>query len=257
MEDIASSVNGALQERSLEFELKDYEMSLEEKVEQQTKAMRKLFMGAMESLVFALEAKDKYTAGHSRRVAEIATTIGKQRGLSQDELEDLNWAALLHDIGKIAIDPEVQNKPGRLTPEEYEYIMSHVHIGTHILSPVVNDRILEIVRHHHDRYDGTALGQTIGGEDIPLGAKIMAVADSFDAITSDRPYRSAQSIEKAIAEIKRCAGSQFDPVVVNTLLEIPALSLRSMMSKDYAFSKLEDEEATLNIPTSKSRKWIQ
>jgi putative two-component system response regulator len=223
--EVMSSVERVLDKRELALEIKKHQQSLETKVEEQTGEIRSLFLGAIEALVFALEAKDKYTAGHSRRVTEIAVAIGEQMGLPQDELDNLRWGALLHDIGKIAVDPQVQNKPGKLTPEEYRHIMVHAQVGPDIVRPVVNENIIAIIRHHHDRLDGNGLNQTVRGEDIPLGARILAVADTFDALTSDRPYRAAMSTEEALAEIKRCSGTQFDPTVVDALLHTPVADI--------------------------------
>ena len=225
LNEVVLSVERALEIRRLELQIKEYQQHLEQKVEEQTKEIRALFLGAIEALVFALEAKDKYTGGHSRRVTELAVAMGRELGLSPDELEDLRWGALLHDVGKIAVDPAIQNKPGKLTPEEYEHIMLHANIGSGIVKPVASERVVEMVSHHHDHYDGSGLNQTVRGEDIPLGARVLAVADAFDAMTSDRPYRSALSIDEAIAEIGRCAGTQFDPVVVTAFLKIPAAEI--------------------------------
>jgi len=219
--EVVLSVEGVLERRRLEREIKEYQQYLEQKVKEQTQEIRKVFLGAIEALAFALEAKDKYTAGHSRRVTEIAVAIGKELGLSPDDIEDLRWGGLLHDVGKIAIDQLIQNKPGELTHEEYAHIMTHAHVGAGIVKPVVNGKVVEMIEHHHDRYDGSGMDQVVVGEDIPLGARILAVADAFDAMTSDRPYRSAMSAEEALSEIKRCTGTQFDPAVVVAFLKIP------------------------------------
>ena len=219
LDEVVLNVEKTLEKRMLENQIKEYQEQLQQKVEQQTGEIRRLFLGSIEALVFALEAKDMYTAGHSRRVTEIALAIGQELNLSDEDLENLRWGSLLHDVGKIAVDHFVQNKPGKLTPAEYEHIMIHAHVGAGIVKHVVNEKVVEIVEHHHDYYNGAGLHQVIGGEDIPLGARILTIADSFDAMTSDRPYRPAMPVEAARQEIKRCSGTQFDPVVVNAFLK--------------------------------------
>ena len=221
LNEVAASVQRTLRIRELELQIKDYHQNLEQQVGAQTEQIRKLFLGAIESLVFALEAKDKYTAGHSRRVAELSVIIGRELGLSEEELDDLHWGSLLHDVGKIAVDPAVQNKPGRLTDKEYRHIMTHAQVGPRIVRPVANESVVNIIRHHHDWYDGSGLNQNTRDWEIPLEARIVAVADTFDAMTSDRPYRTAISVEETIAEIKRCSGTQLDPKVVKAFLRIP------------------------------------
>jgi putative two-component system response regulator len=231
LEEVSLSVQRVLEKRRMWLEIREYQQFLEERVEEQTGEIRKIFLGAIEALVTALEAKDKYTGGHSRRVTEIALALGDELGLSAKDMEDLRWGSLLHDIGKIAIQQVIQNKLGRLTPEEYEHIMTHAHIGAEIVQPVVNGKISEMIEHHHDHYDGSGLHQIIAGNDIPLGARIIAVADAFDAMISDRPYRSAMSVTEAIDEIKSGAGTQFDPAVVNAFLktaEMAAIRAQSL-----------------------------
>jgi putative two-component system response regulator len=214
------SVQRCLEKRSLQLSMKDHQHLLEDKVEWQTTEIRKISLGAIEALVYALEAKDKYTAGHSRRVTNVSVAIGKAFGLADEDIEDLRWGSLLHDVGKIAVSQMVQNKPDRLTKEEYEHIMIHAHVGAGIVKPVVNERVVEIVEHHHDHFDGGGIHQTVRGTDIPLGARILAVADAFDAMTSNRPYRLGMPVEDALKETVRCSGSQFDPQVVTAFLEL-------------------------------------
>jgi len=224
LDQLVSNIRSVLDKRDMELNLKEKRQRLEGKVEQQSRELQSLFIDAVESLIGALEAKDKYTAGHSRRVTRLAVDTGQALGLTGEALENLRWAALLHDIGKIGIDASVQNKPGALTPSEYDYILTHCSIGPGIVQPLVNDEIVNMIRHHHASYDGTGHKQIISGDDIPLGARILAVADAFDAMTSDRPYRAAMSAAKAIAEVKRCAGTQFDPAVVKAFLKTPITS---------------------------------
>jgi putative two-component system response regulator len=219
LDEVNLSVQRALEKRQLQLKIKEYQQYLEEKVEKQTGKIRELFLAAFEALVCALEAKDSYTAGHSRRVTDIAVAIGSKLNFSEDDIEDMRWGSLLHDVGKIAVDQLIQNKPGRLTPEEYEHIMIHAHVGANIVRPVVNDRVIMMIEHHHDHYDGSGLHQTVAGNDIPLAARILAVADAYDAMTSERPYRSAKSKKEALDEIKRCTGTQFDPAVVTAFLK--------------------------------------
>ncbi len=219
MDEVSLSVQRALERRDMQIRLKEYQNYLEDKVEEQTVEIKKLSLGAIEALVYALEAKDRYTGGHSRRVTEIALALGRELGLPKENLEDLRWGSLLHDVGKIAVDPRVHNKPDRLTGEEYEHIMIHASVGAGIVQPVVNERVVKTIEHHHDYYDGSGPLQALAGSDIPLTARILTVADAFDAMTSDRPYRSAMSIKDAVGEIERCAGAQFDPEVVAALLK--------------------------------------
>lgn len=223
---VVHGVKRAIGKRRLELELRDYQQHLERKVEEQAKEIHERFLGAMQSLVFALEANNSYTAGHSQRVCEIALAIGKRLALSDDELEDLRWGSLLHDIGKIAVAQAVVNKPGKLTAAEYEHVITHTTVGASILQPVVrNKRIIEIIEHHHTHYNGSGLNQKIKGENIPLLARIVAIADAYDAMTSLRPYRAALPRKEALAEVRCGIGKQFDPLVGNTFLEMSAAEI--------------------------------
>jgi HD-GYP domain-containing protein (c-di-GMP phosphodiesterase class II) len=144
-------------------------------------------------------------------------------------MEDLRYGSLLHDVGKIAVDQFVQNKITRLTPNEYAHIMGHVHAGADIVKPVVNNKVVELIEHHHDQYNGGNQQQSVTGKNIPLGARIIAVADAFDAMTSNRPYRSAMSSEQAVKEIQDFTGTQFDPVVVDAFLKIPPDEINAIL----------------------------
>jgi GAF domain-containing protein len=180
---------------------------------------QRVYYETLKSLASALEARDDYTRGHSERVAEISREIATRLGLSKGEIDTIYQAALLHDIGKIGIRDEVLLAPRRLTPEELAIIQKHPTFGNTILLPLkFLGEIREFVRFHHERWDGSGYPEGRLGEDIPLASRIIAVADTYDAMTSTRPYRSALSRDTAIGEIRRSAGSQFDPIVVGTFL---------------------------------------
>ena len=229
LEKVVHSVEVVLRKRQLELTLKQFQEGLKGKVAEQAKEMRRLFLGAIESLITALEAKDPYTAGHSRRVNALAKIISKQLGIEDEELDVINWGALLHDVGKIAVDPVIQNKPGKLTAEEYEHIMTHAQIGPRIVKSVADENIMNIIKYHHTRYDGHGIGQTLVGSQIPIGARIVTLSDALDAMTSDRPYRKSLSLEAALSEVNRCSGTQFDPEVVSAFLRIPAAEVLAII----------------------------
>ncbi len=180
-----------------------------------------LFMSVIVSLTMALEAKDPYTEGHSVRVAAYSEAIGKQLGLSSATLDMVHRSCLLHDIGKIAVDETILTKKGLLNPMEREKMDMHVLIGEDILRPIaLLHPLLPGVRHHHERFDGAGHPDGLKGEEIPIEARIMAVADAFDAMTSTRPYREQIPEEEALGELRRSAGAQFDPRVVAAFEEI-------------------------------------
>jgi len=181
---------------------------------------KELYHDIIESLVAALEAKDNYTSGHSERVALMTYELSKGLGIKGVALENIDIAAHLHDIGKIGVPDKVLNKNGKLLPHEWEYIKMHPKIGFDILSK--SDRlrfISKIVLHHHERWDGKGYPQGLSGITIPLGSRIIAVCDSIDAMTSDRPYRKAMSFEESINEIIINIGLMFDPVIVQYIVD--------------------------------------
>jgi hypothetical protein len=187
-----------------------------------TKTLKETYDGTLEALVTALDARDRETKGHSTRVTEYTLDIARRLGFQPGTpiWEDLKRAALLHDVGKIGVSDFILHKPGPLTPEEWEEMRRHPVIGYEMLKGV---RFLagptKIVHSHHERFDGKGYPQALAGEEIPLGARIFAVADTFDAMTSDRPYRRALPWETARDEIVRHSGTQFDPQVVEAFLQ--------------------------------------
>lgn len=185
------------------------------------KELKALYKGLIFSLVHAIEAKSHWTKGHSERVTNYALAIAREAGLKEKELEILNTAALLHDIGKIGTYDIILDKPGKLTAEEFALVKMHPVKGEEILKPISQlKKILPIIRHHHERVDGKGYPDGIKGEEIPFSARILHVADSFDAMTADRPYRPAPGVEYAVSELKKYSGTQFDSRAVEAFLKV-------------------------------------
>ncbi len=183
--------------------------------------LAELYLATIKSLALAIDAKDQYTHQHILRVQRYAVAIATEMGLTGSEMEAVNTGALLHDIGKLGVPEYVLLKPGRLTADEFDKIKKHPEIGAAILDPVEFPwPVLPVVRHHHEKWDGSGYPDGLAGENIPLTARIMAVADVYDALTSSRSYRRAWTHEKAVATITKDAGTHFDPVVVEAFLRI-------------------------------------
>lgn len=182
--------------------------------------LRESYMNTIQALSMAIDAKDRYTHGHSKRVKEISSIIGKEAGLSADQIQLLEYAADLHDIGKIGISELIISKQGKLSVDEYELIKTHPLVGETIIEPVpFLQETKPIIRHHHERWDGYGYPDGLSGEEIPLLARIILIADAYDAMTSDRPYRKALSKEEALREIIKHRGTQFDPDLVESFLK--------------------------------------
>lgn len=229
MESLVSSVERALNKKRLELEVEKYRESLEEMVEKRTtqlqSAMKRIeltYDDTLEALGAALDLRDNETGGHSRRVSHYCLEIAKAYGCSPEQLKQIARGSYMHDIGKIGIPDSILLKPGKLTREERAIMETHARIGYELVSRIVFlAGAAEIVLAHQERYDGTGYPQGLVGEEIPMGARIFAVADTLDAMTSDRPYRRAMSFARARAEIKNESGHQFDPGVVQVFLAIP------------------------------------
>jgi len=177
--------------------------------------MREIFFGTVASLANAIDAKSAWTKGHSERVMHIAEGVARSMGLDEEEIERIRIAGLLHDIGKIGIIEELLEKPRELDDDDFPPIRLHPEKGVAILEPIRQlADIIPVIRHHHEWYDGTGYPDRLSGKTIPLAARIIAVADSFDAMIADRPYRKGRSVSEALDELSRCAGTQFDPDIV-------------------------------------------
>ena len=213
------TIENALRKKDLERQLDDYRANLEEKVKEQTDTINSMYVRSIDAMIKALEAKDFYTRGHSQRVTIYSLAIAEELGMKGQEVEDLRRASVLHDLGKIGVREAVLNKPGRLTEEEFADIIRHPDTAVRILEPIPFFRpLLPAILHHHEQFDGKGYPSRLAGNRIPLGSRIMAIADTFDAMTSTRAYRKALPVADAIAEIRRCSGTQFDPDIVPAFL---------------------------------------
>ena len=213
------TIDNALRKKDLERQLDDYRTNLEAKVKEQTDVINSMYVVSIDAMVKALEAKDFYTRGHSQRVTLYSLAIATELGMVGEELADLRRASVLHDLGKIGVREAVLNKPGKLTEEEFTEIVRHPETAVRILEPIPFFRpLLPAILHHHERFDGKGYPARLAGKNIPLASRIMMIADTFDAMTSTRAYRKALPVADAIAEIRRCSGTQFDPDIVPAFL---------------------------------------
>lgn len=244
LEEVVLTIERTLDKRRLINENLEYQLDLERKVDERTHELRRktdeverlyaelkeafekihaTYDTTLEALMEALDTRDSETQGHSRRVAEYTVAVAKRMGIEEPDLTQLRWGSLLHDVGKIGIPDAILRKPGPLTPAEWEIMRLHPEMGARILSSI---KFLEgatpIVACHQERFDGSGYPQGLKGDRIPLGARIFAVADCFDAMMMDRPYRRGTTHDRVREELVRNAGSQFDPAIVEVFLTIPA-----------------------------------
>jgi len=223
---VVLSVKKALEKKRLEEEIETYHKNLERLVEARTTELLKALLvvkkdhlDSVKVLAEAIDAKDPYTRGHSDRVRRMSLRIALPMGFAEDRLENLEYGALLHDIGKIGIKDEVLQKPGVLSPEEYQYIQEHPLIGVKIVEGMdfFKDKI-PMIRNHHEHFDGSGYPDGLAEEAIPFEARIIAVPDAFDAMTSLRPHRRAIPVDEVIKEMERCKGKQFDPKILEIFM---------------------------------------
>ena len=228
-EQLLATVRRAMENRRLKLQNREYQTRLEALVDARTaqlrEAMRDLERSydiTLEALGDALDLKDAETEGHSKRVTAFTIAIARAMGVPKDEISMIARGAFLHDIGKMAIPDAILRKPGALTPDEVLIMREHAYRGYQMLRKIpFLAQAAEIVYSHQERYDGTGYPRGLKGEEIPLGARLFSVADTLDAITSDRPYRPAQSLTAAREEIQRWSNRQFDPEVVRTFMAMP------------------------------------
>jgi putative nucleotidyltransferase with HDIG domain len=221
IEEVRARLDKALEKRQLILQNRYYHQHLETRVRELDQRNKTSLINGVQMLVHALEAKDAYTSGHSSRVSRYATKTAVLLGFTDDDLEHVRLGGELHDIGKIGTREDVLNKPGPLTPEEFQHVKAHTTLGEKILAPFLTESpiVLRIARSHHERLDGTGFPDGLAGDHIPIEARIVAVVDAFDAMTTNRAYRPSRPAEHAIQELRRCAGVHFDTDVVEAFLK--------------------------------------
>ena|ERR1700674_1367154 len=242
-------IKNLLRTRWLQAELRQHNETLEAKVLERTRQLAEAQLEILDRLAIAAEYRDDDTGQHTKRVGKLTAIIASGLGQSEDQVEVLRLAATLHDVGKIGVPDRVLMKPDKLTAEEFEIIKSHTNIGAEILGKSrfsILQMAREIAVSHHERWDGTGYPQGLKGEQIPLSGRLVAVADVFDALTHERPYKKAWPLEKAIAEIKAQSGRQFDPHLVNVFLStVKTEGLQNLAS--YLESASDDRYSQLPV----------
>lgn len=226
------------------LELDDLRKHLERLVDEKTEDIQKIFIQSITTITFAVDAKDRYTKGHSVRVAQYCLAIAKKLNWSKQDCLNLYYIALLHDIGKIGIPDSILNKPVKLTDEEYRLVRSHTVMGANILRPITMvPQISDGARYHHERYDGKGYPYGLKGDDIPYVARIIGIADAYDAITSNRIYEKAQVSDYAVKELRKGRGTQFDPFLTDVMLEIIKDGFELSETPEFEFTQENSEEA--------------
>lgn len=248
------------QNKKLIRENEKYQKHLEEMVVKRTAQLEEAVFGSLVILASTIEAKDPYTKGHSNRVRLISIEIARKMGLSEKEIDILEYGAMLHDVGKIGVRDDILQKKGKLTDEEFDHIKSHPTVGAKIVEDISYYKpMIACIKHHHEKYDGTGYPDSLKGREIPLLARIIATADTYDAMTSTRPYREGLSKEKSISILKEIRGIQLDPNIVDVFInhriyEIDFDEVKSDVSNEKLgrLSSFFEDEELMEKPTQSS-----
>ena len=239
LEEVQIVIERTLEKRRLIRENREYQLTLEQKVEERTRELEESYESTLEAMITALDFRDNETMGHSRRVVEYAVIVAKTMGVVEPDLSWIRRGAILHDVGKIGVSDGILRKPGKLDASEWEEMKRHPEMGYQMLKHIrFLAPALDIVYCHQERWDGSGYPRGLAGTSIPLGARIFAAVDTFDAMTSDRPYRAAMTIQAARDEIRRFSGVQFDPAVAAAFLSIDEAvwrDIRERVHRDAVF----------------------
>ena len=254
LKEVQARLEQALDKRRLIRENRMYQEHLQDLVAIQARRIEELFLEGVQALVEALEARDAYTRGHSTRVSAYSGRIAAELGMSAEEVQLTELAAELHDVGKIGVRESVLLKPAKLDTEEYDHLMQHMAIGARILDPLLKNapQVIDVVRSHHERIDGSGRPDSLSADAIPMHARVVSLADAFDAMTTARPYRAAMPLQAALEEIKRCTGTHFDPDVVKAFHNaFPDLNELPIATPDRVQHQLPEGIAVGPVPLPK------
>ena len=220
--------------------------------------LSELFYKTIKSIAQALDAKDQYTHGHSMRVTLYSLALAKKLNLPDEILEEIETTGLLHDIGKIAIPEKILLKPGKLTDEEFAVIKTHPELGKKLVEGIEKlNLVSNWLQYHHERYDGRGYPEGLSGEQIPISSRIIAIADTYDAMTSTRSYRKALSHQEAVDEIIRCSGSQFDPNLANLFISISEEIQELKKNPDFYYSQYSYLDKFMNAMLNKNKESME